>query len=680
MNISKFLEKSWILILLIIFIISFWVRAVGIIPDKILSYDPVFEYRYLRYLVDFGTIPVWDELGYYVGRPSGVFGPALPQEILTIFIYNLLKFFISISLITAATYSAAFFGALIPIAAFLLVREISNNNWGALLSAALIGTAPQILIRTFGASYDTDQLVLFFILVTLWLGIRVIKFKTPSSIFLATTGFFLFATMWNMFTYTLILSFAFFIFYFIFSYIHKFGIKTINFQKIKENIFYFKNEIVSLLVLFFSLFVFLILNRTNLIELIFNILGFAFAAEKLIVNISIAELQTVSLLDVSTWILSMGRIMIGNELVDIIIFSFFISMILFSLYYLYKNKKIFEFSILFTLIVFGSYTVIRGIRFTEFTSALFLSIIGIGFSYFLIFLKDEKIYKSILIGLAIFTVLISFSIAIEMGPKLGPDTDKNWNDAWEFLKKNTNELSLVGTWWDPGHMIAGLAERRNLADGAHCGNKDCLFGINDRITDTGRIFSIENETEALNLIRKYKGTSPEVYWIASSDLIGKFQWIQYFGTGCDARKEQRCPLYLQIGLQNINNSEYGSLILNYGNIKILLKDNKLIPIYIEKRNGMLFSEIIYYENEKIKSIKDIEINSTEIGKELNIKLLNQTIPYSLYLSKKAEYIVIIPPNLRNSIFTKMFFFDGEGLTNFEKVFSNEDVKIFKVKL
>jgi hypothetical protein len=56
-----------------------------------------------------------------------------------------------------------------------------------------------------------------------------------------------------------------------------------------------------------------------------------------------------------------------------------------------------------------------------------------------------------------------------------------------------------------------------------------------------------DENVSVQLIRKYRGTSPEAYWIASDDLIGKFQWVQYFGTGCDARSDSSCPLYMQLG-------------------------------------------------------------------------------------------------------------------------------------
>jgi hypothetical protein len=42
-------------------------------------------------------------------------------------------------------------------------------------------------------------------------------------------------------------------------------------------------------------------------------------------------------------------------------------------------------------------------------------------------------------------------------------------------------------------------------------------------------------------------------------------------------------------------------------------------------------------------------------------------------------IVAIPPNLRNTVFTRMFFLEGAGLEHFKQVFRNEQVKIYEVE-
>jgi len=284
------------------------------------------------------------------------------------------------------------------------------------------------------------------------------------------------------------------------------------------------------------------------------------------------------------------------------------------------------------------------------------------------------------------------SISAELGKQLGPDTNQNWDEAWNFLKTQTPEFSIVGTWWDPGHMITGLAERRVYADGAHCqlkftdGTPACLYTINDRITDLGKIMVTSDENESLELIRKYQGDSPKVYWIASDDLIGKFQWLQYFGIGCDARVEERCPLYIQIPEQSRSVDSNGNIILrNYGNIVVYQGLNIPIPIYIQGINGALFDEIIYYSNGQVNTFK---MNESErqaliqvlkpLEKQLSFRFTNQSIALTVWVPQHYAYIVIIPQNLRESVFTKMFMLEGQGLEHFKLVFNNPQVKIFEI--
>jgi asparagine N-glycosylation enzyme membrane subunit Stt3 len=193
------LEKAvFVGLLLLVILFGFYIRSAGNVPDKILSYDPLFQYRFTKYYVDFGQLPAWDELSYYVGRAVSNSAPGL-MFYLTALIYAFTKGF-GWSLITTATFASAWYGALIAVPAFLLAREFSNK-WGGLFGAALTISAPQILVRTFGASFDTDQFSIFFILLALWAGFYAMKRRTVFSVFLASTCFVLFASAWQDFWY-----------------------------------------------------------------------------------------------------------------------------------------------------------------------------------------------------------------------------------------------------------------------------------------------------------------------------------------------------------------------------------------------------------------------------------------------------------------------------------------------
>jgi hypothetical protein len=337
---------------------------------------------------------------------------------------------------------------------------------------------------------------------------------------------------------------------------------------------------------------------------------------------------------------------------------------------------------------------------------MFLVLIAAGFGSLIEWSKSSKINKSVVLGVGIFIALLAFNLGMQLGANLGPDENSNWETAWDFLKTDTPELSIVGTWWDPGHMIAGLADRRVYADGAHCqlgadGENACLYTINDRITDLGNIMTTTNETESLELIKKYQGTSPKAYWIASDDLIGKFRWLQYFGTGCDGtgqytpNGQQICPLYVQLSQTSQKIDENGNVVfLTYeyrdylGNLQftIYVYNSQLpIPLFVESINVALFEEFVYYNGTDTIQVR---FNEDEISQlitalkplesQLNARFTNTTIPRTMWLPRHYQYVVMVPPTLRNSVFTKMFMLEGQGLDHFEQVFRNEQVKIYEV--
>jgi asparagine N-glycosylation enzyme membrane subunit Stt3 len=688
--INSIKEKWWIFALLLVFLFSYSIRAENIVPDRLLSFDPIFQYRYTKYFVDWGHLPVWDELTYYVGRKVDFTLTQPFMYYITAIAYWIFSPLLGLSLITIASYMSAIYGALIVIPAYLIGKELSNK-YGGLLTALLMGTAPQILIRTFGSSYDTDQIVLFFLVLTLYLGFYALRKRTIPSFCLALAGFSVFMLSWGNFLYTYLILIIFVIFYFILSIILKLRKRTEISKEIKNSLSKIKMQIIILLLLFVGITIIGFLNNTNAIISLYTLIGFAQKAEQWIVNISIAELQPFSIFNLEGWITAMGRFFTGDMIVNGIIFLFFIAMLLLGILKSFKKDLIIA-SFLITLFFIAIYTSSKGIRFTEFTSCLFIILIGSGFGTLIELFEKDIIKKTILLGLAIFVALNAMNIGIELGKQLGPDINSNWDNAWTFLKTKTLEFSVVGTWWDPGHMIAGLAERRVYADGAHCqlgsdGNPACLYTINDRITDLGKIMATTDENESLKLIRKYQGDSPKVYWIASDDLIGKFQWLQYFGLGCDARSDsQKCPLYIQIPEQSRSADNQGNIVLrNYGSILVFQGLDIPIPIYVQGINGAIFDETIYYSQGNVTSFK---MNETEketliqalkpLEKQLNFRFTNQSIPMTVWIPQHYAYIVIIPQNLRDSVFTKMFMLEGQGLDHFKQVFRNEQVKIYEV--
>ena len=144
----------------------------------------------------------------------------------------------------------------------------------------------------------------------------------------------------------------------------------------------------------------------------------------------------------------------------------------------------------------------------------------------------------------------------------------------------------------------------------------------------------------------------EVYVIASSDLIGKYYWMSYFGTGTGRN-------YYQLSLTSWDPTQG---VLNYQDIiSLVRKNNQWVPVY---QNKFVIRDIVYFEN----------------NQQLQISFENATNPLEgmLWVDPTFSVCIFMPPEVRSSIFTRLFFFDGRGLEHFKLVFSNPEIKLYEI--
>ena len=695
----------WIFLILI-FLISLGLRLETTSTKWLLAYDPYFQYRHTEDVVEDGVLSKWDEYSYYPpGRPLNY--PPL-MYYLTGYLFMLLKPIVGMTLMSFCKYMAAFYGAMGIVPAYFLGKELSDKRAG-ILASLFVGLSPAILTRTMGGFYDTDGLVIFFSLLTMYLLVRAFKRKKYLDYGLATFGLVLFGLTWIAAWYIpliFILSiFVYFILHLLLSFIKS---KT---PDIKKSLVEFKNMFLPFLVIFVVASVVIWVLGQNALGYLLNLIVFAQdPAKVLIVNISVAELQPLNVFG-GAWDELFARIGIP-----------FIFTIPGALLLLKRDVK--NGSVLLTWSGVSFYAITRGIRFMlvfapaaciasavafaesykylkdmgqyaplfsfGFLASVLLSLskpsAGFVLSILLVLLllwmkkRDEsapEISKPIFIGVIIIAAIITLSQGSQAALYRGmtEPVNKNWEDAYMWLKNNTAKDAVVGSWWDPGHRISGIADRRNIADGAHCTDVDCKPGLNTRIVDLGKTFVTDNETEAKNILLKYRGNASEIYWICSDDLIGKFRWLQYFGTGCDGtgiltpNGQQKCPLYSQIPAKSYSyDQNYTIRAYNYGSdITAYDQDGVWIVVMKKDDKNYLFKKEITYVNDTVQM--------------LDFSEMNNTLPGTVWLHPDKSYIVFIPPNLENSLFTRMFFYEeNETLKNFELVFKNKQVKIYKLKI
>jgi hypothetical protein len=265
----------------------------------------------------------------------------------------------------------------------------------------------------------------------------------------------------------------------------------------------------------------------------------------------------------------------------------------------------------------------------------------------------------------------------------------DWVDALTWLKENAGRDALVVTWWDSGHLIAGFTGLRIHSDGAHC-TKCIPYNHDIRIVDMGKIWSTTDENESVNIIRKYDSlpsaqcdqvrkrfgsivpedacnAPSEIYLLASRDLIDKYSWISYFGSFDYESGSGEHRNYRKLFLSGKDGD--GNLV--YGNEITLKKQNEELIPYIDIPTRGIKNQIIEQMVSYDEQGKEITYDYSDSPNVMNGLVL---------VPQGGQYVIFMEPEVRDSMLTKLFFFDGSDLQHFELVFGNSEVKIYKVNL
>jgi dolichyl-phosphooligosaccharide-protein glycotransferase len=316
----------------------------------------------------------------------------------------------------------------------------------------------------------------------------------------------------------------------------------------------------------------------------------------------------------------------------------------------------------------------------------------------------KKAIVMVIFVLFVFMIMNSFyySPAVMVSKSQGTVLSDNWWIALNWIKNNTEECSVVATYWDPGHFITGIARRPVVFDGASqsslrtikvSGNlsadeirkiavidkyeasydekTDTTSITTARIQDIATSLYTDNETLAYEIIKKYrKNNCSTVYYIASSDLLGKSTWWTYFSTWNPAEKGQKyvyymVPLYSARPVPNQNAVAYMYLMSEQQSF-VIYEFNKtsMIP-YLQQGSNVVKVEKLFYFNKNGFGLMHYEPDAEVKG--------------MLWLSPERQTLIFIPPELENSMFTRMFLFNGQGLEYFEYVDSwGGEVKLFKL--
>lgn len=705
LDLNSLLTGALILLgLVTIIAISIFTRSSTLNLPTVLDYDPWWWFRHAKEIYDNNfEIPKWDILSYYPpGRPYQL-NQGWPYTIAAL--YAALHNFTSITFMQSGILAPLILVALAPIPAFLLGRLLSNEI-GGLVGALFVVVAPTFISVSMAGYADSDALTVFYTLLTIYTIFLAVKYSNKKwfisiplyALATATNLIYIFNWGGGWFTSLLFLAFipAFIVFRLLEEMWHqkKFKFHWKNLQHDAKTIFI---PLVIIFVLVNGIGYFMGF-KTMFHSLIGGLAFTGIGGEPLIVNISVAELQKINIFTLNGFYSVASRVGLLPTIITLI------GLPVLALYKFFRREKINYveiFLFLWALVTF--YLILKGVRF----SLLFSIAAGISSGYVIgnifNYLKNKNILLLSSVS-AIFLVFIlsSVSAAYQIGYSSGAGLaiGQNWYDALDWLKANADKDSLVATWWDPGHIITGYTGLKAHADGAHCNPASCIpYNHNIRIRDMGRLMSTNNETESIQIIKKYTHLTEEqcnaakqlygdimpadackdvseVYVIASDDLIGKYFWMNCFGTfdlnlwDSTGGKQWNCDQknYISLPLTTVDKQGLPIYTLNSLTIGLVPNGTSLLAVINSPGQGIrsaVVSDLVYFQNGVMQRVK---VNATN------------SVDGMVWVDPSFRQIIFMDPKIRDSVFTKMFFFNGEGLNKYHMVFQNPQVKIFKADI
>ncbi|WP_321422372.1 STT3 domain-containing protein [uncultured Methanobacterium sp.] len=372
-----------------------------------------------------------------------------------------------------------------------------------------------------------------------------------------------------------------------------------------------------------------------------------------------------------------------------------------------KRGNYLYYAILFSVwLLITAYAFTKGVRFVEAFSLPIALCAGIFVGFLADYLKNQiekPAYQYIAIALVL--VLVCYgpvSSANAISNSVVPGTDDAMVNTLTWVKNNTPSNAVMTSWWDYGHLFAVKADRGVTFDGGSQNNARAYWvgkalstnnealsagilkmlassGDNGYMTvenftnNTGKTVEIMDKilvvdkTSAQNILTSQYGmttqqaqnvlqyTHPDNVtqdlFVTSLDMVGKAGWWSYFGNWNFTSNNSTNSIY-SLAQANATSENNAATIQGENNVTVVINGTNVT-------GGLQVSKNKIAPPHRIIIVTD--------GKTVSDTVVNNQSSFSILVVKQDNNLitVVMSKDLEDSMFTRLFFMQGAGLTHFK---------------
>ena len=407
-----------------------------------------------------------------------------------------------------------------------------------------------------------------------------------------------------------------------------------------------------------------------------------------------------------------------------------------------KRNYIFYIVLFSLWLLITAYAMTKGVRFIEnFSLPIALSagiFVGILLGYVKGHVKNISYQKIIMAVIVIAVVFSPITSAYGISSTVVPGTDNSMVSSLEWINNNTSNNTVITSWWDFGHLFTAVADRPVTFDGSSqnspraywvgkallTSNETLSVGILRMLASSGDMAPLTldnytnntgksaeilnnilgvNKTQAISIMTTQYNLTPDQaqtivqythpnnptpdVLITSSDMVGKAGWWSYFGSWNFTSNNGTNYQYLaaQMNSTTVNNK---TLLIGGNAVVAQANGTNNISAGIVDTNAITSNDTTATLNEISNELKSG--NGSLVIPPHTLTLINNNTVTQTLVSNSSQYsILLITENdtyiavamnkeLENSMFTKLFFEGGAGLTHFKSLYGQPGVTVWGV--